>query len=152
MGAICCDSNPVENQVPSQLKVSSIMDINNEPVNDQSEPQFYSTDQENNSRFDSDGGFGKIIGGSMHESDGDETGQYKDFELVVEDDRNFILKHKKDLEPAVRISMREEEEGVQWTGLPDLFKEQLSAFRDEDVQIYPGTLLKTILDQFHFPR
>ena len=48
----------------------------------------------------------------MHESDGDEPAQYKDFELVVEDDRNFILKHKKDLEPAVRISMREEEEGV----------------------------------------
>ena len=88
----------------------------------------------------------------MHESDGDELAKYKDFEIVVENDRNFILKHKKDEKPAVKITMREEEDGFSWIGLPDDLKEQLSAFRDEDVEIYPGTLLKTILDQLNSPR
>ena len=109
------------------------MDINNEPINYLTEAQNNSEDEGNNSNFSSDGGFGKIIGESMHESDGDELAKYKDFEIVVENDRNFILKHKEDLKPAVKITMREEEDGFSWIGLPDDLKEQLSAFRDEDV-------------------
>ena len=59
------------------------MVIDNEPVNDQYEAQDKSEDEGNNSCFSFDGGFGKTIGGSMHESDGDELAKYKDFEIVV---------------------------------------------------------------------
>ena len=114
------------------------MDINNEPVNDQQEAQKNSEDKDDdNSCFD---------GG------GSELAKYKDFEIVVEDDRNFILKHKEDLEPAVQITMRQDDHGVQWIGLPECLKEQLNAFSAEDVEMYPGTLLKTILDQLHYPK
>ena len=88
----------------------------------------------------------------MHESNGDELAKYEDFELMVEDDRNFILKHKEDLLPAIQITMREKDHGIEWIGLPDCFKEQLKAFSEEDVEIYPGTLLKSILDQLHSPK
>ena len=48
--------------------------------------------------------------------------KYKNFEIIIEDDRNFILKHKEDLEPAIQITMREEAHGFQWVGLPDCLK------------------------------
>ena len=128
------------------------MAINNEPVNDQYEVQDNSENEGNNSCFSFGGGFSNTIGGSMHESDGGELAKYKDFEIVMKDDRNFILKHKEDLKPAVKITMREEEHGFSWIGLPDCLKEPLSAFREEDLEIYPGTLLKTILGQLQSPR
>ena len=48
--------------------------------------------------------------GGMPEIDGG-IAKYKDYEIVIEDDRNFILKHKEDLEPAIQITMREEGNG-----------------------------------------
>ena len=33
--------------------------------------------------------------------------QYRDYEIVVEDDRNFVLKHKEDETQAIQIVMRE---------------------------------------------
>ena len=41
-----------------------------------------------------------------------EIAKYKNFEIIIEDDRNFILKHKEDLEPAIQITIREEADGV----------------------------------------
>ena len=46
----------------------------------------------------------------MPEIDGG-IAKYKNYEIVIEDDRNFILKHKEDLEPSIQITMREEGNG-----------------------------------------
>ena len=142
MGAICCEANPVENQVPSQL---NNMAVNERPVNEQNTAQKnLEEDEDDNLRF--------IIGGSMHESDGRELAEFKDFEIVIVDDRNFILKHKEDLEPAIEVTMRQKVDGFQWIGLPNCLKVQLNAFSAEDVEKYPGTLLKAIFHQLHSPR
>ena len=37
--------------------------------------------------------------------------KYREYEIVIEDERNFILKHKEDLEPAIQITMRENPQG-----------------------------------------
>ena len=51
-----------------------------------------------------------IASGGMPEIDGG-IAKYKNYEIVIEDDRNFILKHKEDLEPSIQITMREEGNG-----------------------------------------
>lgn len=68
----------------------------------------------------------------MPEIDGG-IAKYKNYEIVIEDDRNFILKHKEDQEPAIQITMREEGNGFQWVGLPDCLKMQLNVFSAEEV-------------------
>ena len=61
--------------------------------------------------------------------------KYKEYEIVIEDDRNFILKHKEDLEPAIQITMRENPQGgFQWIGLPDCLKMQLGVFSAEEIE------------------
>ena len=87
----------------------------------------------------------------MPEIDGG-IAKYKNYEIVIEDDRNFILKHKEDLEPSIQITMREEGNGFQWVGLPDCLKMQLNVFSPEEVSQYPGTLLKVILGQLYSPK
>lgn len=37
--------------------------------------------------------------------------KYKDYEIVIEDERNFILKHKQDEEPAIQITLRDQSGG-----------------------------------------
>ena len=94
MGAICCEANPVEYQDPGQLRESLIFAAKNRPVNGSSEVKKNSEDEDgDNTCF--------IIGGNMHESDESELEKYKNYDIVVEDERNFILKHKEDLEPAM---------------------------------------------------
>ena len=79
--------------------------------------------------------------------------QYRDFEIVVEDDRNFVLKHKEDATQAIQVVMRENNEGgFEWVGLPEALKRQLTVFSEEEVAQYPGTLLKVILGQLYQPK
>lgn len=55
-------------------------------------------------------GMGGIIDGNI--------AQYKDYEVVVEDPRNFIMR-KKDGTDEIQITIREDAKGeIEWVGLP----------------------------------
>ena len=79
--------------------------------------------------------------------------QYKEYEIEIEDNRNFILKHRTDDSRAIQVTMRENGNGgYEWIGLPECFKRELSVFRQEEINEYPGTLLKVILGQLYQPK
>ena len=79
--------------------------------------------------------------------------QYKDYEIIIEDQRNFIMRHRTDEDRAIQITMRENSAGgYEWIGLPDCLKRELSVFRQEEINEYPGTLLKVILSQLYQPK
>ena len=49
--------------------------------------------------------------------------------------------------------MRENHDGsIDWVGLPQCIKQQLSAFSAQEVRQYPGTLLKVVLSQLYSPK
>ena len=63
------------------------------------------------------------------------------------------MKHKTDETKAIQITMREDGQGgYEWIGLPECFKRELSVFRQEEINEYPGTLLKVILGQLYQPK
>ena len=73
---------------------------------------------------------------------------YKEYEVLIHDERNFTLKHMDDskgIEPT-QVSLVESDNGVlEWIGLPPILECQLSVFNREEVAQYPGTLLKVII-------
>ena len=63
------------------------------------------------------------------------------------------MKHKTDESRAIQITMRDNGAGGwEWIGLPECFKRELSVFRQEEINEYPGTLLKVILGQLYQPK
>lgn len=71
---------------------------------------------------------------------------YKDFEVIVEDKHNFMLRHKSDDTRQIQITMRENANGTfDWVGLPACLKLQMNVFSKEEVANYPATLLKVVL-------
>ncbi len=71
----------------------------------------------------------------------------------MEDDRNFVLRHKTDETQAIQVVMRENDAGgFEWIGLPEAFKRQLTVFSEEEISQYPGTVLKVILGQLYQPK
>ena len=80
--------------------------------------------------------------------------QFQDYEIIIEDERNFILKHRDDESVTpIQIMMRENDDGtIEWVGLPQSLKMQLGVFSKEEVRSYPGTLLKVILGQLYQPK
>ena len=79
--------------------------------------------------------------------------QYKDYEIIIEDQYNFVLKHKTEEGRNIQITMRQNASGgYEWIGLPDCIKRELSVFRQEEIEEYPGTLLKVILGQLYQPK
>ena len=49
--------------------------------------------------------------------------QYKDYEIIIEDNRNFIMKHKTDESKQIQITMRPNGSGgFEWVGLPEALK------------------------------
>lgn len=93
-----------------------------------------------------------VIGDGRSNIDGG-IAKYKDYEIIVEDEKNFILKHREDAEPAINIAFRESSDGGnEWVGLPEALKMQLNVFSAEEISAYPGTLLKVILGQLYQPK
>ena len=79
--------------------------------------------------------------------------QYKDYEIEIEDQHNFVMKDRTDETKAIQITMRDDGQGgYEWIGLPECFKRELSVFRQEEINEYPGTLLKVILGQLYQPK
>ena len=67
----------------------------------------------------------------------DDIYQYRDFEIVEENNRNFILKHKTDATQKNLIEIIEKNEGnFELVGLPEVLKRQLSVFNEENVSHY----------------
>ena len=45
-------------------------------------------------------------------------GAFKDYEIVIVDDNNFLLKHRNNEQPEINISCSHGYGGVEWVGLP----------------------------------
>ena len=45
-------------------------------------------------------------------------GAFKDFEIEIIDQNNFLLKHRTGEQPAIEISWSQGAKGVEWVGLP----------------------------------
>lgn len=78
--------------------------------------------------------------------------QYKDYEVHIRDERNFVLRHRTDESKIIEISMKpnsSHQGGWEWVNLPKCLEMQLSVFNEQELAEYPGTLLKVILSQLY---
>ena len=79
--------------------------------------------------------------------------EFKDYEIIVEDNRNFIMRNMKDPSKEIQITMRENDDGTfDWVGLPEALKLELRPFSQQEIANYPATLLKVILGQLYQPK
>ena len=54
--------------------------------------------------------------------------------MFVENERNFVLKHREYPSKTIQVAMRETFEGdFEWDGLPEVLKQQLNVFSNEEV-------------------
>jgi len=57
--------------------------------------------------------------------------QFKDYMVIIEDNRNFVLQHRTDESKQIQVQMRPGPKGgFEWVGLPDCLKMQLTVFSD----------------------
>lgn len=62
--------------------------------------------------------------------------QYKDYEIIVIDDRNFIMQHRNESlgKPQFEISLNQQANGeLEWINLPACLQMQLKAFNQEEM-------------------
>lgn len=78
---------------------------------------------------------------------------YKDFEIEIVDDQNFVLKHKNDENLNIQVSMQEKGDGsLEFVGLPEALKAEMRPFSKDEIRNYPSTVLKVILGQLYQPK
>lgn len=79
--------------------------------------------------------------------------QFKDYEVIEHDMSHFTLRCRTDHSQTVDVSISEGPgDSIIWHGLPDCLRQELAVFSQQEVSMYPATLLKVILSQLYQPK